>query len=49
MFWAGVIVLLHRLSDESGSLEFTLVSEGTLDRGYLDPKDGELVFWRCCG
>ena len=44
-----VIMLYHsithsvhicRVSDETGSLETTLVSEGTLDRGYLEPKDG---------
>lgn len=30
---------LFRLSDEGGKLEFSLVSEGTLSRSSLDPKD----------
>ena len=31
---------LFRLSDESGSLEFSLVSEGSFSRSNLDPNDG---------
>ena len=34
---------LLRVSDEAGSLEVTLVSEGRLGRGSLDPKDGEQI------
>lgn len=30
---------LFRLSDEGGSLEFSLVSEGEIPRGGLDPSD----------
>ena len=33
---------LFRLSDEGGSLEFSLVSEGTLSKRNLDPSDGEV-------
>lgn len=32
---------LFRLSDETGTLERTVVAEGELSRSYLDPKDGE--------
>ena len=39
----GVIVIMEciacRVSDESGSLEMTLVTEGNITRDYLDPKD----------
>lgn len=35
--------VLLRVSDETGSLETTLVSEGNLDRGSLDPKDVFIV------
>lgn len=34
---------VYRVSDETGSLETTLVAEGDLNRGYLDPKDVFLV------
>ena len=32
---------LFRLSDESGSLETSLVAEGSFSYGHLDPKDGK--------
>ena len=31
-----------RLSDASGKMEFTLMSEGYIDKNSLDPMDGEL-------
>lgn len=33
--------LFPRLSDETGSLEFSVVSEGSLPRSLLDEKDGK--------
>ena len=33
------VICCTRLSDESGSMEITLVSEGDLNRGLLDPSD----------
>ena len=30
-----------RLSDESGSMEFSLVAEGSLSRSMLESKDGK--------
>lgn len=35
---------LFRLSDESGSMEFSLVSEGSFSRSMLDPKDGMCIY-----
>lgn len=31
------------MSDESGSMKTTLVSEGKLSKSFLDSKDGELT------
>ena len=36
-----IIIFIHRLSDESGKMECTLVSEGKISRSSLDSKDGE--------
>ena len=33
----------HRLSDESGSMKFTLLEEGKLTKSKLSRKDGELT------
>ena len=32
---------MYRLSDESGSMEFSLVAEGSLSRSMLESKDGK--------
>ena len=32
-----------RVSDETGSMETTMVTEGALNRDYLDPKDGQCM------
>ena len=37
------LVGCSRVSDETGSMETTLVAEGTLDRGHLDTKDVFIV------
>lgn len=34
---------LFRLSDESGSMTFSLVSEGTFTKSMLDPSDGMYI------
>lgn len=34
-------IIIRRLSDESGEIKFTLVSEGKLSKEFLDPKDGK--------
>jgi len=48
LYYTSLLLCGNRLSDESGTMSFSLVSEGNISKSMFDSKDGKRsVIWRC--